>query len=145
MKKRLVAIALIAVAILGIFTSCEKKEVAVDPNAPVKLTVWCWDPTLNIYAMNEAAKIYAKDHPNVEVEVVETPWEDLQQKLITSLSANTTENLPDIILCQDNAIQKNLAYSILQLYHSLVIPYHSKQVLLLQAFANANIKNGDDL
>ena len=60
MKKRLVAIALIAVAILGIFTSCEKKEVAVDPNAPVKLTVWCWDPTFNIYAMNEAAKIYAK-------------------------------------------------------------------------------------
>ena len=67
MKKRLVAIALIAVAILGIFTSCEKKEVAVDPNAPVKLTVWCWDPTFNIYAMNEAAKIYAKSHPNVEV------------------------------------------------------------------------------
>ena len=37
MKKRLVAIALIAVAILGIFTSCEKKEVAVEFTAGGKL------------------------------------------------------------------------------------------------------------
>ena len=136
MKKRLVAIALIAVAILGIFTSCEKKEVAVDPNAPVKLTVWCWDPTFNIYAMNEAAKIYAKDHPNVEVEVVETPWEDLQQKLITSLSANTTENLPDIILCQDNAIQKNL-----QNYPKAFLPLDGK--VDLTQFAEFKVNYGE--
>ena len=84
------------------------KETPVDPNAPVTLTVWCWDPTFNIYAMNEAAKIYGKDHPNVKIEVVETPWADLQQKLITSLSSNQTNTLPDIILCQDNAIQKNV-------------------------------------
>ncbi|WP_320127590.1 ABC transporter substrate-binding protein [uncultured Sphaerochaeta sp.] len=80
----------------------------VDPNAPVTLSVWCWDPTFNIFAMNEAAKIYGADHSNVSVKVVETPWADLQQKLITSLSANSTDNLPDIILMQDNAIQKNV-------------------------------------
>lgn len=86
----------------------EAPAAAADPNAPVTLTVWCWDPTFNIYAMNEAAKIYKADHPNVSVNVVETPWADLQQKLITSISANATENLPDIILMQDNAIQKNV-------------------------------------
>jgi lactose/L-arabinose transport system substrate-binding protein len=86
----------------------ETAAVAADPNAPVTLTVWCWDPMFNIFAMNEAAKIYAVDHPNVKVNVVETPWNDLQQKLITSLSANATANLPDIILMQDNAIQKNV-------------------------------------
>ena len=34
------------------------------------LTVWCWDPAFNIYAMNEAAKIYAKDNPDVKVNVI---------------------------------------------------------------------------
>ena len=80
-----------------------------DPNAPVTLTVWCWDPAFNVYAMNEAAKIYKKDHPNVTVNVVETPWEDVQAKLTTSFSARQTGNLPDIVLMQDNAIQKNVA------------------------------------
>ena len=102
---------LMAAAVTGAFTGCSKKETAAKPadsNASVELTVWCWDQTFNIYAMNEAGKIYSKDHPNVKVNVVETPWADLQQKLITSLSANDTSNLPDIILMQDNAIQKNL-------------------------------------
>ena len=26
------------------------------------LTVWTWDPNFNIYAINKAAEIYAKDH-----------------------------------------------------------------------------------
>lgn len=86
----------------------EKEAKVVDPNAPITLTVWCWDPMFNIYAMEEAAKIYKDIKPNVTINVVETPWNDLQQKLITSLSANATENLPDIILMQDNAIQKNV-------------------------------------
>jgi lactose/L-arabinose transport system substrate-binding protein len=58
--------------------------------------------------MNEAAKIYKRDNPDVTVEVVETAWEDLQAKLVTSLSANQAGNLPDIVLMQDNAIQKNV-------------------------------------
>lgn len=111
MKKCVVALASLAVLTAGLFTSCGNKNSAkaADPNAPVDLTVWCWDPSFNIYSMNEAAKIYKQNHPNVNVNVVETPWADLQQKLITSLSANDTSSLPDIILCQDNAIQKNLS------------------------------------
>jgi len=58
--------------------------------------------------MNEAAKIYKTVNPKVTVNVVETPWDDIQQKLTTSLSANQTGNLPDIVLIQDNAIQKNV-------------------------------------
>jgi lactose/L-arabinose transport system substrate-binding protein len=90
---------------------CSKEKEAAapaDPNAPVALTVWCWDPTFNVYAMNEAARIYRETNPNVTVTVVETAWADLQQKLLTALSANQTESLPDIILMQDNAIQKNV-------------------------------------
>jgi lactose/L-arabinose transport system substrate-binding protein len=95
----------------ALFTGCSKKEpaqAAADPNAPVTLTVWCWDPNFNVYAMTEAAKIYKGINPNVTVNIVETPWDDIQQKLTTSLSANQTGNLPDILLMQDNAIQKNV-------------------------------------
>ncbi len=111
MKKTICSVMVLMLLVSGLAFAGGKSEAPVastDPNAPVTLTVWCWDPTFNIYAMNEAAKIYKADHPNVTVNVVETPWADLQQKLITSISANATENLPDIILMQDNAIQKNV-------------------------------------
>ncbi len=108
MKKIVSVVLFVLLCSTLVFVGCSKKEAVADPNAPVTLTVWCWDPTFNIYAMNEAAKIYSKDHPNVKIDVVETPWQDLQQKLITSLSSNQTNTLPDIILCQDNSIQKNV-------------------------------------
>jgi lactose/L-arabinose transport system substrate-binding protein len=72
------------------------------------LTVWCWDPTFNIYAMKEAAKIYAKDNPDVKVDVKEVPWDDLQTKLTTLAQSKETKQLPDIFLMQNNAYQKNV-------------------------------------
>jgi len=110
MKKNVIGSGImLALAACLIFTGCQKKaDKKTAGKGPVTLTVWCWDPTFNIYAMNEAAKIYNRTNPDVTVNVVETPWNDLQQKLITSLSANQADTLPDIILCQDNAIQKNL-------------------------------------
>ncbi len=73
-----------------------------------ELTVWCWDPNFNIYAMNEAAKIYQKDHPDFTLNVVETAWDDLQTKLTTIAQANQLDQLPDIFLVQNNAFQKNV-------------------------------------
>jgi lactose/L-arabinose transport system substrate-binding protein len=102
----------VLLALLLVFglASCNKPktEAAADPNAPVTITVWCWDPNFNIYSMNEAAKVYKPLNPNATVNVVETPWDDVQQKLITALGANQTASLPDILLMQDNAMQKNL-------------------------------------
>ena len=72
------------------------------------LTVWCWDPNFNIYSMNEAAKIYQKDHPNFTLNVVETPWDDVQTKLSTAGASGDISTLPDIVLMQDNAFQKNV-------------------------------------
>jgi lactose/L-arabinose transport system substrate-binding protein len=110
MKKLCLLGIILLIGIVSLFAGggAQQGTAPTDPNAPVTITVWCWDPTFNIYAMNEAAKIYRKDHPNVTVNVVETPWDDVQQKLTTSLSARQTGNLPDIILMQDNAIQKNI-------------------------------------
>ncbi|MDR1867755.1 MAG: extracellular solute-binding protein [Treponema sp.] len=112
MKKGLIVLLIATV----LWTGCTKKEQpasqtseggAVEPG-PVTLTVWCWDPNFNIYAMNEAAKVYKQINPNVTVNIIETPWDDVQQKLITSFGAGETSSLPDIVLMQDNAIQKNV-------------------------------------
>ncbi|MBP3886216.1 MAG: extracellular solute-binding protein [Cellulosilyticum sp.] len=72
-----------------------------------ELTVWCWDPAFNIYAMEQAGEIYKKDHPDFVLNVVETPWEDIQTKLTTAATSGNLDTLPDIMLMQDNAFQKN--------------------------------------
>lgn len=72
------------------------------------LTVWCWDPAFNINAMKEAAKVYQKDHPDFILNVEETPWADVQTKLTTAAVSGDLSTLPDILLMQDNAFQKNV-------------------------------------
>lgn len=72
------------------------------------LTVWCWDPAFNMNAMYEAEKVYQKDHPDFKLNVIETPWEDVQTKLTTAATSNQLDTLPDIFLMQDNAFQKNV-------------------------------------
>jgi len=74
----------------------------------VEITVWCWDPLFNIYAMEEAAKIYSRINPDVKINIVETPWDDVQTKLTTAVMAGQLNTLPDILLMQDNALQKNV-------------------------------------
>lgn len=72
---------------------------AVAEDSSHKLTVWCWDPAFNIYAMQEAAKFYKEIDPAFELEVIETPWDDLQTKLTTAGMAGDYSTLPDIFLC----------------------------------------------
>lgn len=89
----------------GATETAEKATAAGGENS---LTVWCWDPSFNIYAMEQAAEIYKTDHPDFELNVIETPWEDLQTKITTAASSNDISTLPDILLMQDNAFQKNV-------------------------------------
>lgn len=72
------------------------------------LEVWCWDPAFNIYAMQEAQKIYQEKHPEFKLNIVETPWNDLQSKLNTNAASQQYDALPAIFLMQDNAFQKNV-------------------------------------
>ena len=72
------------------------------------LTVWCWDPAFNVYAMEQAAEVYKATNPDFVLNVVETPWNDVQTKLTTAASSGDLSTLPDILLMQDNAFQKNV-------------------------------------
>ena len=71
-----------------------------------KLTVWTWDPNFNIYAINKAAEIYAKDHEGFTVEVTEVKSNDIETKITNAVQAGDLSTLPDIFLMQDNSFQK---------------------------------------
>lgn len=111
MKRMTKLAALTAAAILPLFalTACSGSSDGGDAGSSDgdTLTVWAWDPAFNIYAMQEAEKIYQKDHPDFTLKIVETPWEDLQAKLTTIAQSQQTGELPDVFLMQNNAFQKN--------------------------------------
>ncbi|MCL2843652.1 MAG: extracellular solute-binding protein [Oscillospiraceae bacterium] len=79
-----------------------------DEPAGGTLTVWCWDPTFNIFAMEEAARIYAEMNPGFELNIVDMAWDDIQIALTTAATAGNLDVLPDIVLMQDNAFQMNV-------------------------------------
>lgn len=70
-----------------------------------KITVWAWDDTFNIKAVNMAKERYLKDHPDVTVDVVSMAQDDVVQKLNTSLSSGTYDGLPNVVLIEDYKIQ----------------------------------------
>ena len=115
MKKKILAAILTAAMTIGM-VGCGSTSSSDNGNNSAsnteassnELTVWCWDSTFNIPAMEEAEKIYQKDHPDVNVNVVETSWEDIQTKLTTAATSGQTDTLPDIILMNDTALLNNV-------------------------------------
>lgn len=73
-----------------------------------KLTIWCWDKSFNVYAMEQAAEIYKKDHPDVEINIQEVAWDDVQTRITAAVNGKQLDTLPDITLMQDYAILKNV-------------------------------------
>lgn len=74
------------------------------------LTVWTWDPNFNVYAIQKAAEIYAKDHEGFSVVVSEVQSDDIETRLTTAVTAGDLSTLPDIFLMQDNSFQKYVTY-----------------------------------
>lgn len=128
MKKRLLSVLLSAAMVASLLVGCagggttattqesEAEEPATEEQASAAeeaaaegdetLTVWCWDPNFNIYAMKEAEKIYQKDHPNFKLDIQENVYSDIEQKLITAAEAGDYSTLPDIFLMQDYSYSK---------------------------------------
>ncbi len=104
MGKKIVAILLIATMAMGI-AACGGSGDKKDDNT---ITVWCWDKTFNIFAMEEAAKIYQEDHQDVKIDIVEVGDVDVQSRLTTAGTSGDLSTLPDIFLMQDHAFQKNV-------------------------------------
>lgn len=126
MKKKLLAVLLTGAMVMSL-AACGSGSSGETPAAPAEegaapaedgatasaegsntLTVWTWDPTFNIKAMNMAGEQYAKDHPGFSVNVIETSSDDCQTKLTTCANAGDYSTMPDIVLMQDNSYQKYL-------------------------------------
>ena len=84
-KKIATAAAALTLPLALVLTGCSAGGGGNDDATDNTLTVWAWDPNFNIYAMQEAEKIYQQDHPDFKLDIVETPWDDLQTKLTTAL------------------------------------------------------------
>ena len=104
MRKKIVAILLIATMAMGI-AACGGSGDKKDDNT---ITVWCWDKTFNIFAMEEAAKIYQEDHQDVKIDIVEVGDVDVQSRLTTAGISGDLSTLPDIFLMLDQSFQKNV-------------------------------------
>ena len=110
MRKKLTAVlpaaAMFAYALAGTTGIAQNTDAA---DGEEVLTVWCWDPTFNVYAMKQAEAIYQKDHPNFKLDIQEKVYTDIEQNIITAAEADNYDTLPDIFLMQDNSFQKNIA------------------------------------
>lgn len=73
-----------------------------------EVTVWCWDPNFNVAIIKQAGEIYAKDHPDFKLNVVDFAKADLEQKLQTGLASGVADGMPDIVLIEDYGAQKYL-------------------------------------
>lgn len=89
-------------------TSQNSSKSTSSSSSKQKITIWAWDPNFNIPVMNLAKSIYVKDHPNVQIDVVEMAKADVEQKLNTVLASGSKEGLPDIVLIEDYNAQKYL-------------------------------------
>ena len=82
-------------------------EATTEASGDETLSVWCWDPNFNVYAMKQAEKLYQKDHPNFKLDIQEKVYNDIETALITAAEANDYSTLPDIFLMQDYSFHKN--------------------------------------
>ena len=127
MKKKVLSVLLAAAMAMSMLTGCGSKpagndaqsaasseasketEAAAETTASAEdetLTVWCWDPNFNVYAMKQAEKAYQVDHPNFKLDIQEKVYSDIETALITAAEAGDYSTLPDIFLMQDNSFQK---------------------------------------
>ena len=86
-----------------------KKDDGGSSDGEEKLTVWCWDKNFNMYAIDKAAELYQKDHPNFTVEQQEIQSTDIEVNITNAAAAGDFSTLPDIVLMQDNSIQKYMS------------------------------------
>ena len=109
MKKKVVGVLLVAAMATSMFaTQAVAQAESQAESQDETLSVWCWDPNFNVYAMQQAEKIYQKDHPNFKLDIQEKVYSDIETALITAAEAGDYSTLPDIFLMQDYSFHKNV-------------------------------------
>ncbi|CAM4440238.1 ABC transporter substrate-binding protein [Paenibacillus tarimensis] len=84
--------------------------------AAKEISIWAWDPSFNIAALEIAKAAYADDNPDAKINVIEYAQNDVIQKMNTGLNSGTTKGLPNIVLIEDYRAQ-----SFLQAYPDMFV------------------------
>lgn len=104
MKKRVVAMLMAAAMVFGL-AACggtdNKKGDASKAKDDDAVTIWAWDEAFNVKALEVAKEMYAKENPDVKINIVNMAQGDIVTKLNTSLSSGAYDGLPDIVLIED--------------------------------------------
>lgn len=113
MKKKVLSALLVAAMSVSVLAGCGSKadnntDAKNDASQENTLSVWCWDPNFNVYAMKQAEAIYQKDHPDFKLDIQEKVYSDIETALITAAEADDYSTLPDIFLMQDYSFHKNV-------------------------------------
>lgn len=96
--KKLLAASMAIVMTLSLASCGKKDEKPAQTNEPTKITVWSWSTAAK--SLKVAADNYKKNHPNVEIEVVEMGTNDVYDKLTVGFASN--EGLPDVVSVEDD-------------------------------------------
>lgn len=99
--KRFMALSLTgAMAASMVLTGCGGSGKATNEDGKKELTVWAWDVAL--MQLEDAAKEYQKDHPDVEFKFEEMGTDQIYNKLSTSLA--TGNGIADIIAVEGDVL-----------------------------------------
>ncbi|MDP4552522.1 sugar ABC transporter substrate-binding protein [Alkalihalobacillus macyae] len=89
--------------VLSMFlAACGNSETGGEAGDSNKVTAWAWN--INVPVLEEAAKKFKEENPDLELEVVEMGTDDVYSKLTTGLQAGG-KGLPDIVLVEDDRVQ----------------------------------------
>lgn len=92
-NKKIVKSLLAAILTLGSVSACDNSENTTDGKNKLELWTMQLKPTFNDY-MNGLIDSYKKQNPNIEVEWVDLPSKEIEQKTLTSIAGG---NSPDIV------------------------------------------------
>lgn len=74
---------------------------ALSVQAATDIRVWCWDTNFNIKAVRDAAAVYRKNHPDINIVVDNVEKAVILQRINDAIATKDFSKLPDIFLIED--------------------------------------------
>ncbi len=125
MKQKVLALLLVGTMAAGALAGCgssdssDTSDTGTDTSAETEtgasddentLTLWAWDPSFNIPAMEAAEAAYQEKNPDFKLNIVtQSASSDIEDAITLAGSSGDYSNLPDIVLFQDHYFNRYLA------------------------------------
>lgn len=74
---------------------------SLNAQAATDLRVWCWDTNFNIRAVKEAALLYKKTNPDVNIVIDNVEKAIILERINEAIATKNFDQLPDIFLMED--------------------------------------------